>query len=55
MTGLVAPGVGVGVGWSKAEPFGCAESVDSVQEVSITRETDLVLWAGPSENITLRT
>ena len=46
MTGLVAPGVGVG--WSEAEPFGCAESVDSLREVSVTRETDLVLWARPS-------
>ena len=46
MTGLVAPGVDVG--WSEAEPFSCAESVDSVREVSVTRETDLVLWAGPS-------
>ena len=46
MTGLVA--LGVGVGWSKAESFGCAESVDSVRECSVTRETDLVLWAGPS-------
>ena len=45
MTGLVAPGVSVG--WSKAEPFGCAESVDSMREVSVTRETDLVLWVGP--------
>ena len=41
MTGLVASGVEVG--WSEAELFGCAESVDSVQEVSVTRETDLVL------------
>ena len=41
MTGLVAPGVDVG--WSEAEPFGCAESVDSVREMSVTRETDLVL------------
>ena len=46
MTGLVAPGVSVG--WSKAEPFGCAESVDSVRELSVTCETDLVLWVGPS-------
>ena len=46
MTGLVAPGVDVG--WSEAEPFGCAESEDSVLEMSVTRETDLVLWAGPS-------
>ena len=46
MTGLVAPGVDVG--WSKAEPFGYAESVDSVQEMSVTRKTDLVLWVGPS-------
>ena len=46
MTGLVAPGVGVG--WSKAETFGCAELVDSVREESVTRETDLVLWVGLS-------
>ena len=46
MTGLVGPGVDVG--WSEAEPFGCAESVDSVREVSVTRETDLVLWTRPS-------
>ena len=46
MTGLVAPGVDVG--WSEAEPFGCAESEDSVLEMSVTRETDLVLWVGPS-------
>ena len=46
MTGLVAPGVGVG--WSKAESFGCAESVDSVQEFLVARETDLLLWVGPS-------
>ena len=46
MTGLVAPGVDVG--WSEAEPFGCAKSEDSVLEMSVTRETDLVLWAGPS-------
>ena len=59
MTRLVAPGIGVG--WSEAELVGCAESVDSGREMSITRETDLVLWVGPSgrvgssENITLRT
>ena len=41
MTGLVAPGVDVG--WSEAEPFGYAESVDSVREMSVTRETDLML------------
>ena len=46
MTGLVAPGVDVG--WSEAEPFGCAKLEDSVLEMSVTRETDLVLWAGPS-------
>ena len=46
MSGLVAPGVDVG--WSKAEPFGCAESEDSVLEISVTRETDLVLCVGPS-------
>ena len=44
MTGLVAPGVDVG--WSEAETFGCAESEDSVLEMSVTHETDLVLWAG---------
>ena len=37
MTGLVA--VGVDVGWSEAEPFGCAESEVSVLEMSVTRET----------------
>ena len=41
MTGLVAPCVDVE--WSEAEPFGCAESEDSVLEMSITRETYLVL------------
>ena len=41
MNGLVAQGGDVG--WSEAEPFGCAESVDSVRELSVTRETDLVL------------
>ena len=46
MTGLVAPGVDVG--WSVAERFGCAESEDSVLEMSFTRETDLVLCVGPS-------
>ena len=46
IAGLVAPGVGVG--WSKVEPFGCAESVESVRECSVTREIDLVLWVGPS-------
>ena len=46
MTGLVAPGVDVG--WSEAEPFGYAEYVDSVREMSVTRETDLVLCAGLS-------
>ena len=46
MTRLVAPGVDVG--WSEAEPFGFDESVDSVREVSVTRETNLVLWARPS-------
>ena len=35
-------------GWSEAEPVGCAELVDSVREVSVTRESDLVLWARPS-------
>ena len=37
-TGLVASGVDVG--WSEAD--------DSVREMSVTRETDLVLWVGPS-------
>ena len=46
MTGLVVPGVDVG--WSEAEPFGCAESEDWVLEMSVTSETDLVLWVGPS-------
>ena len=46
IVGLVT--TGVGVRWSKAKSFGCAESVDSVRECSVTRETDLVLWAGPS-------
>ena len=46
MTTLVTPGVDVG--WSEAEPFGCAESEDSVLEMSVTRETDLVVWAGLS-------
>ena len=46
MTGLVTPGVDVG--WSKAEPFGYAECVDSVREMSVTREIDLILWDGPS-------
>ena len=46
MTGLVAPGVCVR--WSKAKSFGCAESVDPVREFSVIRETDLVLWVGPS-------
>ena len=45
MTGLVAPGVDVG--WSEAEPFGCAESVDSVREMSVTRSNQfrIVGWA----------
>ena len=46
MTGLVAQGVDVG--WSETEPFGCAESEDSVLEILVTRETDLVLCVGPS-------
>ena len=41
MTGLVTPGVYVG--WSKGGPFGCAESVDFVQELLVTCETNLVL------------
>ena len=52
MSGLVALSVGVGVGVSversKAEPFDCAELIDFVRELSVTRETDLVLWVGPS-------
>ena len=44
--GLVVPGVSVR--WSKAGSFGCAESVDLVRECSVTRETDVVLWDGPS-------
>ena len=46
MTGLVTSGLYVG--WSKADSFGCAESPDSVPEVSATCEADLVLWVGPS-------
>ena len=46
MTGLVTPGVDFG--WSEAEPFGFAESEDSVLEMSVTRETDLVLCLGLS-------
>ena len=46
MSRLAAPGVGVR--WTKAESFGCAESVELVLEFSVTRETDLVLWDGPS-------
>ena len=46
MTGLVAPGVDVG--WSEAGPFGLTESQNSVLEMSVTRDTDLVLWVGPS-------
>ena len=46
MTGLVTPGVDVG--WSEAETFGCAELEDSVLQMSVTRETDLMLWAGLS-------
>ena len=46
MIGLAAPGVNVGR--SKAELIGCAESDDSVWELSVTRETDLILWARPS-------
>ena len=46
MTGLVASGVHVG--WFEADPFGCVESVDSVRELTITREIDLLLWVGPS-------
>ena len=41
MTRLVAQGVGVR--WSKAESFGCAELVDSMRDFSVTRETNLVL------------
>ena len=39
MTRPVAPGIGVG--WSEAKPFGCAESVDSGREVSVTRVHDV--------------
>ena len=46
ITGLVMPGVVVG--WSEAKPFGYAELEDSVLEMSVTRETDLVLWVGLS-------
>mgnify|MGYP007069689069 CR=1 FL=1 len=46
ITGLVP--LGVDVGWSNAKTFGCAESVDSVRELLVTLETDLVLWDGPS-------
>ena len=46
MTGVVAPGVCVG--WNKAKSFGCAKSVDLVREFSVTHETDLLLWVGPS-------
>ena len=46
ITGLDAPGVDVG--WSEAEAFGYAESVESVRECSVTHETGLVLWVGPS-------
>ena len=53
MTGLVAPGANVG--WSEAEPFGGAESVDSVLEMSVTRETDLMLCVlGRHEGLALR-
>ena len=52
MTGLVAPGIGVG--WSEVEPFDCAESVDSVREVSVTRATDFVLWVGLHEGLALQ-
>ena len=45
MIGLFTPGISVG--WSKAEPFGYTELVDSVRACSVTRETDLVLWVGP--------
>ena len=46
MTRLVAPGFDVG--WSEAQPFGYGKLVDSVREVSITHETNLVLLVGPS-------
>ena len=47
MIGLVASGVEVR--WSEAKTFNCVESdvVESVLEVSATREADLVLWVGP--------
>ena len=46
MTGVVAPSVSVG--WSKVESFGYAELDNSEREGWVTRETDLVLWVGPS-------
>ena len=52
MIGLVTPGVDVG--WSEAEPFGCAESVDLVREMSVTHQTDLVLCVGRHEGLALR-
>ena len=52
MTGLVAPGVGVG--WSKAESFSCAASVDSVRECSVTRGTDSCCGLGHHEGLALR-
>ena len=46
MIGVIAPGVNVR--WSKVDPFGYAESVDLVRQLSVTHETDLVLWVGSS-------
>ena len=48
-TELVA--LGVWVEWFKAESFDCAESTDSVLDVSATCEVDLVLWAGHHEGL----
>ena len=46
--GLVTSGIEVG--WSKAETFSCAESssVESVLEVSATRDADLMSCVEPS-------
>ena len=52
MTGLVAPGVGVG--WFKAKSFGCAESVDLVQEVLVSHETNPCCGLGLHEGLALR-
>ena len=50
MTGLVAPGVDVDV----FESFGCAESVDSVGECSITCENDLCCGLGLREGLAVQ-